>query len=106
MLYFSFYQKLTSKKEEFFWENVKWMPKAQKKAHSFVFEIYTTQKENLNVTKRVFDNTVEKYKYGHATNVDVTNASTDIITAQANYIQAVLSVVNAQVSLENMLCEE
>ena len=40
-----------------------------------------------------------------ATNVDVTNSSTDIITAQSNYIQAVLSVVNAQVALENMMSE-
>ena len=64
---------------------------------------YTTQKDNLDVTKRVFDNTLEKFKYGMATNIDVTNSSTDIITAQSNYIQAVLSVVNAEVALENMM---
>ncbi|MBR1516720.1 MAG: TolC family protein, partial [Bacteroidales bacterium] len=62
-------------------------------------------KENIDVSKRVFDNTLEKFKYGMATNVDVTNSSTDIITAQSNYIQAVLSVVNAQVALENMMSE-
>ena len=31
MLYSVFYQKITSEKEEFFRENVKWMPKAKKK---------------------------------------------------------------------------
>lgn len=66
---------------------------------------YRTQKDNIDVSKRVFDNTLEKYKYGMATNVDVTNSSTDIITAQSNYIQAVLSVINAQVALENMMTE-
>lgn len=66
---------------------------------------YRTQKDNIDVSKRVFDNTLEKYKYGMATNVDVTNSSTDIITAQNNYIQAVLSVINAQVALENMMTE-
>ena len=66
---------------------------------------YRTQKDNIEVSKRVFDNTLEKYKYGMATNVDVTNSSTDIITAQSNYIQAVLSVINAQVALENMMTE-
>ena len=38
-----------------------------------------------------------------ATHLEVTNASTDIITAQSNYIQAVMSVVQAQVALENLL---
>ena len=66
-------------------------------------ESYLIQKDNLEVTQRVFNNTAEKYKYGHASNLEVTNASTDIITAQSNYIQAVMSVVTAEVALENLL---
>ena len=66
-------------------------------------ETYQIQKENLDVTKRVFDNTTEKFKYGHASNLEVTNASTDIITAQSNYIQAVMSVVSAEVALQDLL---
>lgn len=66
-------------------------------------ESYQIQKENLDVTRRVFLNTSEKFKYGHASNLEVTNASTDIITAQSNYIQAFMSVVTAQVALENLL---
>ena len=64
---------------------------------------YQIQKENLDVTKRVFDNITEKFTYGHASNLEVTNASTDIITAQSNYIQAVMNVLNAQVALENLM---
>ena len=66
-------------------------------------ESYQIQKENLDVTKRVFDNVAEKFKFGHASNLEVTNASTDIITAQSNYIQAVMSVLSAQVALENLM---
>ena len=66
-------------------------------------ESYQIQRDNLDVTRRVFTNTSEKYKYGHASNLEVTNASTDIITAQSNYIQAFMSVVSAQVALENLL---
>lgn len=66
-------------------------------------ESYQIQKDNLDVTKRVFDNISQKYTYGHASNLEVTNASTDIITAQSNYIQAVMNVISAQVSLENLL---
>ena len=66
-------------------------------------ESYQIQRENLDVTRRVFRNVSEKYTYGQASSLEVTNASTDIITAQSNYIQAVLSVVQAQVALENLL---
>ncbi|MBO4308102.1 MAG: TolC family protein [Bacteroidales bacterium] len=66
-------------------------------------ETYQIQKANLDVTRRVFANITEKYNYGRASNLEVTNASTDIITAQSNYIQAVMSVVSAQVALENLL---
>ena len=68
-------------------------------------EGYQIQKQNLDVTRRVFRNVTEKYTYGHASNLEVTNASTEIITAQSNYIQAVMSVVQAQVALENLLGE-
>ena len=66
-------------------------------------ESYNIQRENLDVTRRVFRNVSEKYTYGRASNLEVTNASTDILTAQSNYIQAVMSVVKAQVALENLL---
>ena len=66
-------------------------------------ESYQIQKKNLEVTKRVFDNITEKFTYGHASNLEVTNASTDIITAQSNYIQAVMGVLSAQVALENLM---
>lgn len=66
-------------------------------------ESYQIQKDNLAVTQRVFDNTAEKFKYGRASNLEVTTANTDIITAQSNYIQAVMNVINAQVALETLL---
>ena len=66
-------------------------------------ESYQIQKENLAVTKRVLDNTSNKYRTGYASNLEVTNASTDLITAQSNYVQAVMEVVTAQIALENLL---
>lgn len=66
-------------------------------------ESYDIQSRNLDVTRRVFDNIAEKYNYGRASSLEVTNASTDIISAQSNYIQAVMSVVSAQLALENLL---
>ena len=66
-------------------------------------ETFDIQRRNLDVTRRVFDNLTEKYNYGRASSLEVTNASTDIISAQSNYIQAVMNVVSAQIALENLL---
>ncbi len=66
-------------------------------------ESYMIQKDNLTVSKRVFTNTSEKYQYGRASSLEVTNASTDLITAQSNYVQAVMNVITAQISLEELM---
>ena len=66
-------------------------------------ETYDIQSRNIDVTQRVFDNITEKYRYGRASSLEVTTASSDIITAQSNYIQAVMSVVSAQIALESLL---
>ena len=66
-------------------------------------ETYDIQSRNLDVTRRVFDNVTEKYKFGRASSLEVTNASSDIINAQSSYIQAVMSVISAQTALEDLL---
>ncbi len=68
-------------------------------------ETYNIQKKNIDVSQRVFQNISEKYKYGRASSLEVTNASSDLISAQSSYIQAVISVVNAQVALEKLQAE-
>jgi outer membrane protein TolC len=66
-------------------------------------ETYDIQRRNLDLTQRVFANVSEKYKFGRASSLEVTTASSDIISAQSNYIQAVMSVISAQVALEDLL---
>ncbi len=67
------------------------------------FESYMTEKENLDVTQRVFQSTTNKYNYGATSNLELVNASNDVITAQSNYVQAVLTLVNAEVELDKFL---
>ncbi len=67
------------------------------------FENYQNQNENIEVSQRVFKNIVNKYKVGMSSSLDVTNASNNLITAQSNYIQAVMQLVNAKIELENLL---
>lgn len=67
------------------------------------FESYLTEKENLEVTQRVFQSTTNKYNYGASSNLELVNASNDVISAQSTYVQAVLTLVNAEVELQKFL---
>ena len=67
------------------------------------YETYMTEKENIEVSERVFDSTTEKYKYGASSMLELTNASNDLINAQSTYVQAMLSLINAQVELDKFL---
>ena len=67
------------------------------------YETYMNEKDNMEVTQRVFESTTNKFNQGAASNLDLVNASNDLITAQSNYVQAVLTLVNAQVELEKFL---
>lgn len=67
------------------------------------YETFTNEQENMSVTQRVFDNTSLKFQQGVASNLELVNASNDLITAQSTYVQAVLTLVNAEVELEKFL---
>lgn len=64
---------------------------------------YQIQSQNIEVTSRVFTNIAEKYKYGQASSLEVTNASSDMISAQSKYVQSAMNVISAQVALEDLL---
>ena len=67
------------------------------------YETYVTEKENIEVSQRVFASVTEKYKYGTSSMLELTNSSNDLISAQSNYVQAMLSLVKAQVELNKFL---
>lgn len=67
------------------------------------YETYMNEKENIDVAQRVFASATNKYKYGASSSMELTNASNDLINAQSSYVQAVLSLVNAQVELKTFL---
>ncbi|MBR0500170.1 MAG: TolC family protein [Bacteroidales bacterium] len=66
-------------------------------------EKYGIQKQNVEVAGRVFDNVALKFQHGIASSLDVTNSGTNLITAQSNYVQSLLEIVNARISLEKLL---
>lgn len=66
-------------------------------------ENYEAQKQSVDVAQSVFDNIAKKYEHGVASSMDVTNSGTSLISAQSSYVQALLDIVNAQISLEQLL---
>ncbi len=67
------------------------------------YETYMNEKDNIEVAQRVFKSQTEKFKWGAASHLELTNASNDLINAQSTYVNAMLSLVNAQVELETFL---
>jgi len=67
------------------------------------YETYLNEKDNIEVSQRVFASATNKYRYGASSNLELTNASNDLINAQSNYVQAILTLIQAQVELEEFL---
>lgn len=62
-----------------------------------------TQRRSVEVAQRLFDNIALKYEHGVASAMDVTNSGTSLVSAQSSYVQALLEMVSAQISLEQLL---
>ena len=67
------------------------------------YETYMNENENIDVARRVFASITNKYQWGTVSSLELTNASNDLINAQSSYVQAVMTLVNAQVELEKFL---
>ncbi len=67
------------------------------------YETYVNEDENIDVTQRVMQNVINKYNWGAASSLELTNASNDLISAQSTYVQAVLNLVEAYVELDKFL---
>lgn len=67
------------------------------------YENFDTQKKNIEVMQRVMTSTSNKYQYGMASAFDLTNASTNLLTAHSNYVQAILTLVSAQADMKKIL---
>ncbi len=67
------------------------------------YENYDIQKRNIEVMDRVMKSTGNKYQYGRVSALDLTTANTNLLNANSNYIQAIVTLLNAQMALKNLL---
>ena len=66
------------------------------------YENYNTQKENVDVAGRVLKNIQNKYREGLVSSLDLTQANTNYLTAESNYMSALMTLLQAQTALEKL----
>jgi outer membrane protein TolC len=62
-----------------------------------------SQKRNLDLANDVLDLAQKKYKAGVGSNLEVTNAQTELLRSQNNYFAALLDVINSEADLRKAL---
>ncbi len=67
------------------------------------YESYLTQLENLDLSMKVYDQTVIKFRNGVASSLDVTQANDQYLNTWSTYSQTVLEMLTARTSLEKAL---
>ena len=66
-------------------------------------EQYISQKENVELAKRIYTHTEKKFRYGVATSLDLTQANSNYLQAETNYITAVMELLMAKLSFDKLL---
>ncbi|MDR0365188.1 MAG: TolC family protein [Bacteroidales bacterium] len=63
---------------------------------------YLLQKENVEVAQRVFQNYKNKYEYGILSSLELTQANSNYLTAQTNYLESAMALLQAQLKLQKL----
>jgi outer membrane protein len=67
------------------------------------YDQFTNEKRNIELTSRIYDKTLIKYKEGISTSMDLTTAQNQYLTAQKNYFTALYSLLVSKNKLDKLL---
>ncbi len=73
-----------------------------KNSLSSAYENYINVKNNMALSKKVYDKTLIKYQEGLASSTDLTQANDRYLTSQAIFIQALSGLLNAKNTLDRL----
>lgn len=76
---------------------------AAKSDYQFAIEDYDNKKQNLNLSERIEQKNQTKFFEGIASSFDLRQAQTQLYTAQQEFLQAMLDVINKKAALETIL---
>lgn len=66
------------------------------------YEKYQNDKRNIELTKRIYDKTLIKFKEGVATSREITDNLNQYLTAQSNLYNSIMAVVSAKNKLDKL----
>jgi outer membrane protein len=64
---------------------------------------YKSQKDNVDVSKRIYTSMENKYKQGMASSLDLTQANQLYLQSENNYISALMNLLQTKVALDKLL---
>lgn len=64
---------------------------------------YQSQKENVDVLERVYKSTENKYMQGMASSLELTQANTQYLQAENNYVSALMNLLLTKLALDKLL---
>lgn len=63
-------------------------------------ETFQNQKDNVDLANKIYDKTVVRYKEGLGSSLELTQAQTQMLAAQGDYIKSVLDLLNAKANMD------
>ncbi|MEN8827080.1 MAG: TolC family protein [Flavobacteriales bacterium] len=66
------------------------------------FDTYTTSKEAVAISKKIYNNYQIKFKEGLITSLDLSQIQTQYLSTQTQYIQAMYNLVSAKIELDKI----
>jgi outer membrane protein len=67
------------------------------------FSNFKSNKESMTLSKKVYDKTIIKYHEGVSSSFELTQNQNQFLTAESNYYNSVLSLLNAKAKLDRIL---
>lgn len=84
-------------------QSLKIQAESAKADFTSALERYMNEKENLNLTEKIYNKTLIKYKEGLATSLELAQAQSQFLSTQGNYVNAMLDLLNSKARLEKIM---
>ncbi len=67
------------------------------------YDNFLNQKENMELSQKIYNDTQTKYKQGAASSMDLTQVQNQYLQSESNYYQALMQLLKTKISLQKLL---
>lgn len=76
--------------------------KTAKNKYQSAYDSYLVQKQSVEISKRIYERHVIKYEEGMVSSMDLTQAQSQYLNNQTNYIQSMYELINQKLELDKL----